>query len=178
MVDGVRGGRSTYGICFGLLSWRIDDGHANGTDLAGLGVALSLRYDDDEPRSPWTMVLYVDARGDDEQRKLLADIFLGELGGPHILKLPWVAKPRHLVDVRPARIELAADGKTVRVGDVASIRVSRLADDDHRVACGIPGYERAGNEYFADELRVRDDPFEWQLEGNCGYATTFDYRSE
>jgi hypothetical protein len=30
-------GRSTYGICFGLLGWRIDEGHAGGLDLAGLG---------------------------------------------------------------------------------------------------------------------------------------------
>ena len=178
MVDDVVGGRSTYGICFGLLGWRVDDGHADGTDLSGLGVALAVRYDDDEPGSPWTIVLYVDERGDDEQRKALAEILLGELGGPHILKLPWVRKPRHLIDVRPARIELAADGKSLRVGEVGSIRVSRPADEGHQVACGIPGYDRGGTEFYADELRVEDEPFEWQLEGNCAFATTFAYTSD
>jgi hypothetical protein len=178
MVDGVLGGRSTYGVCFGLLSWRIDEGHANGTDLAGMTAALAIRYDDDEPGSPWTVVLYVDERGSEDRQKLVADIFLGELGGPHVLKLPWVRKPRHLIDVRPAHIELARDGKTTQIGGIAAIRVSRIADDGHAVACGIPGYERVGNEYYADELRVQDDPFDWQLEGNCAYGTTFDYRSE
>ena len=69
-------------------------------------------------------------------------------------------------------------GKALHVGEVGAIRVSRLPDDGHRVACGIPGYERVGNEYFADELRVQDDPFDWTLEGNCAYATTFEYGSE
>ena len=177
MVDGVVGGRSTHGICFGLLGWRIDEGHADDVDLAGLGVALADRYDDDEPGSPWTIVLYVDERGSDEQRRLLADIFLGEHGGPHIVKLPWVRKPRDLVAVRPTRIELAEDGKVLRVGEVGSIRVSRQADPGHQVACGIPGYERAGHEYYADELHVEDDPFAWQLEGVCAFATTFEYTS-
>jgi len=178
MVDGVIGGRSTYGICFGLLGWRVDEGRADGVDLSGLGVALAIRYDDDEPGSPWTIVLYVDERGTDDQRGALADIILGERGGPHIVKLPWVRKPRNVVAVRSARVDLGPSGKTLQVGEVAAIRVSRLADDGHRVACGIPGYERVGNEYFADELRVQDDPFDWTLEGNCAYATTFEYGSE
>src|SRR5207247_8688852 len=112
-----------------LLSWRIDEGHADGVDLSALGVALACRYDDDEPGSPWTIVLYVDDRGTDEQRRALADIFLGERAGPHIVKLPWVRKPRHLVDVRPARVELEEDGRALRVGEGGLVRVSRSGDD-------------------------------------------------
>ena len=145
--------------------------------FARLGVALATRYDDDEPGSPWTIVLYVDERADERRRALLGDIFLGEAGGPHIAKLPWVRKPRHVVAVRPARVDLDPDGRVLRVGDVGSIRVSRLADVGHRVACGIPGYERGGHEYYADELRIEDDPFTWALEGNCAFATTFEYAS-
>ncbi len=178
MVDGIAGGRSTYGICFGLLGWRIDDGEADGVELSGLGVALACRYNDDEPGSPWSIVLYVDERGSNEQRGTLADIFLGERGGPHILKLPWVRKPRHVVAVRAASVDLDSAGKMLEVGEVGAIRVARLADDGHHVACGIPGYERVGNEYYADELRVQDDPFDWALEGNCAYATTFAYASD
>jgi len=178
MVDGIAGGRSTYGICFGLLGWRIDDGDADGVELSGLGEALACRYNDDEPGSPWSFVLYVDERGSNEQRGTLADIFLGERGGPHILKLPWVRKPRHVVAVRAASVDLDSAGKMLDVGEVGAIRVARLADDGHHVACGIPGYERVGNEYYADELRVQDDPFDWALEGNCAYATTFAYASD
>jgi hypothetical protein len=178
MVDGVQGGRSTYGTCFGLLGWRIDEGSADGLDVAGLGVALAVRYDDDEPGSPWQIVLYVDADGEAAQQDVLSDIFLGRRGGPHILKLPWVRKPSDLVAVRPARIELSDDGRKLRVGEVGSIAVSRRADAGRAVACGIPGYDRGGIEYYADELELADDPFRWRLEGNCAFATEFDYASE
>src|SRR4029077_11937126 len=48
-IDSVPGGRSTHGICTGVLSWMIEQGTAGGTDLAGMAVALATRYDDDEP---------------------------------------------------------------------------------------------------------------------------------
>ena len=179
MVDGVGGGgRSTYGICFGLLGWRIDEGDAPGLELGGLGVALAIRYDDDEPGSPWTIVLYVDERGDEEQQTALEQIFLGRRGGLHIVKLPWVRKPSEVVAVRPAQIDLDQSARSLRVGEVASIRASRRADDSRRVSCGIPGYERVGAEYYADELRVEDEPFSWELSGNCAFATDFEYASE
>ena len=159
----------------GVLSWLVRDGHADGVDLAGLAAAFVIRYDDDEPGSPWSFVVHVDERGTEEQRGALSDIFLGERGGPHIVKLPWVRKPRKLVEVRPARVDIVEDGRALQVGDVGLIRVSRQANDGHAVACGIPGYERVGSEYYADEARVQDEPFDWQLEGNCAYATTFEY---
>jgi Protein of unknown function (DUF1326) len=70
-VDGVAGGRSTHGVCMGVLSWLVDEGAADGIDLSGLPVALALRYSDDEPGSPWTWVLYLDARASQEQRAAL-----------------------------------------------------------------------------------------------------------
>ena len=81
-IDGVSGSRSTHGICLGVLTWLIEEGQAGGTDLAGLPVALALRYDDDEPGSPWTWILYLDERGSEEQRAALEAIFTGRLGGP------------------------------------------------------------------------------------------------
>ena len=48
-----QGGRSTYGVCLGALSWRIEDGRAGEVDLSGLDVVLASSYDDDEPGSPW-----------------------------------------------------------------------------------------------------------------------------
>ena len=111
MVDGIRGGRSTHGICYGVLAWLIEDGNVGGVDVSGLASALAVRYDDDEPGSPWTIVLHVDATGDEQQRAALADVFLGRLGGPHVGVLPWVRKASNLVDIRADRIELDAGGR-------------------------------------------------------------------
>ena len=60
-IDGVPGGRSTYGECLGVLSWVIERGHADDVSLDGLAVALATRYHDDEPGSPWSFVVYLDA---------------------------------------------------------------------------------------------------------------------
>jgi hypothetical protein len=175
MIGGVPGGRSTYGECFGLLGWHVDQGAAGALDLAGLNVALACRYDDDEPGSPWSLVLYVDQGGDGKQRAALEAIFLGAAGGERILRLPWVRKPRFVLDVRPSRIDF--DGESVRVEDRATIRATRRVETPDEVRCAIPGYEEAGHELFADELAVHDEPFDYALTGRCAYRSVFHYSS-
>jgi len=168
MIGGVPGGRSTYGICYGVLSWRIAEGHVGEVDVSGLNVALICRYDDDEEGSPWSIVLHIDAVGDDAQRGALEFVFLEGL-----TQLPWIRKERHVIAVRPSAIEI--DGTQVRIGDAVSVRATRRVETELPVACGIPGYDRAGYELYADELVVDDDPFAWELTGNCAYASDFDY---
>ena len=179
MIGGVPGGRSTYGVCYGVLSWRIDEGLVGDTDVSGLAAALVVSYDDDEPGSPWTILLHVDARGDARQQAALTSVLLGDLGGPHVSKLPWVKKARHLVGVRPSTIELVPDGAGYRlnVGSSVTACATRPVETELPVACVIPGYDRVGRELYADELTVDDAPFEWELSGNCAYATDFDYAS-
>jgi hypothetical protein len=179
MVGAVAGGRSTYGLCFGVLSWLVEDGFAGDTDLTGLAVALVCRYDDDEPGSPWQIVLHVDASGDERQREALADVFLGRRGGEGILRLPWVRKASHVLAVRSSRIEIEHErgAHRLEVGDAVTLRASRPVETDERVACGIPGYHLPGTELYAEELAVDDDPFSWQLEGNCAFVSRFDYAS-
>jgi hypothetical protein len=180
MIDGVRGGRSTYGICFGALSWQVESGYAGNTRLDGLNAALICRYDDDEPGSPWSIVLHVDGRGDELQRSALADILLGRVGGGLILALPWVRKPSHVIAVRasPVQISHGASGHELRVGTAVTMRASRPVATGEDVRCVIPGYHRPGAELYADELTVRDEPFEWELAGNCAFVSEFAYSSD
>ena len=179
MVSGRKGGRSTHGICFGVLSWLVEDGHAGGVDLSGLAAAFVIRYDDDEPGSPWTFVVHVDERGSEEQRQALAAILTGELGGEAVLRLPWVSKPSRLVDVRASAIEIenGVSGHLLRVGRAVRLAATRPFETDEIVACGIPGYANPGTELVADELVVDDDPFAWELSGNCAFASPFEYSS-
>ena len=180
MVGGVRGGRSTYGVCYGALSWLIAEGRAGETDLSGLAVALAFWYDDDEPGSPWRLVLYVDERGDGGQREALAAIFLGRLGGERILKLPWVRKPSELLDERASAIEIrhGGDDHELRVGSAVRLRASRPVETEEAVACGIPGYDRPGTELYADKLSAGGDPFRWELAGTCAFVSDFAYASD
>jgi len=170
MVGGVPGGRSTYGICYGVLSWLIHEGSVGGVDVSGLAAVLVCRYNDDESGSPWTIALHVDRRGDDAQRAALEQLFLTELRN-----LPWIRKERHLIGVRVSDIEI--DGPRVRVGSTISVRATRPVETDVPVACGIPGYDRVGRELYADEFAVAEEPFTWELTGNCAYESDFDYAS-
>jgi hypothetical protein len=179
MADGIPGGRSTYGICYGALAWLVEEGHVDGLDLSGLKVVLVVRYDDDELGSPWSIVLHVDADADERQRAALSDVFLGKLGGPRVGVLPWVRKARHVLDVRVSAIELDPDGDGYRlsVGEAVRLRATKPFESEAVVRCGIPGYDEPGRELVAEELVVSDEPFEYELTGNCAFASRFAYAS-
>jgi hypothetical protein len=175
-IDGVAGGRSTHWVCLGVLSWLIEEGSA-GADLSGLPVALALRYSDDEPGSPWTWVLYLEARATGEQRAALEGIFTGRLGGDAESHFPWVWKSRELVAVRPVEIEVEHTRRRqrLRIRDRVSVRIRDRYAGSEAVTCVIPGHERTGEELVADELVVEDGTLAFSYRGVCGYGSTFDY---
>ncbi len=180
MVGGRPGGRSTYGECFGVLSWRIDDGFVGAVPLAGLNAALVIRYDDDEPGSPWRFNVHIDERGDELQQAALADLLTGQLGGESVLGLPWLRKPSELLDVKASRIEIDHDGAEheLRIGGTVELRASRPVETSEVVSCVIPGHHHPGTELYTDTFVVDDGPFEWELSDRCAFVTDFEYRSD
>lgn len=175
-IDGAPGGRSTHGVCTGVLAWLIEHGHVDGTELAGLAVALAFRYDD-EPNSPWTWILYLDAQATDEQRAGIEAIFTGRLGGDALVHFPWAWKQSELVAVRPVTIDVdhTRRRQRLRIRDRVSVRIRGAYAGAGTVTCGIPGHDREGEELVADELLVEDPPLELSYRGTCGYSSTFDY---
>jgi hypothetical protein len=175
-IDGVGGGRSTHGICMGALSWLIEEGAADGVALDGLAVAIASCYSDDEPGSPWTWIVYLDARASDEQRAMLEQIFTGRLGGDAERHFPWAWKPSNLVAVRAVEIDVDHTRRRqwLRIRDRVSVRIRDRYDGGEAVSCVIPGHERAGEELVADELVVDDPGLAFSYRGVCGYGSTFD----
>ena len=176
-INGVPGGRSTHGECLGLLSWVIADGAADGVSLDGLAVAVASRYHDDEPGSPWSFVLYVDEHADTGQRSALESIYTGRLGGDALKHFPWAWKEATCLAVRQVPIEVSHEPRRqwLRIRDRVSVRIRDRYAGPETVTCVIPGHERTGEELVADELRVDDEPLRFELEGNCGYGSSFDY---
>lgn len=176
-INGIPGGRSTHGVCLGVLSWVIEDGRADEVDLSGLPVAMATRYSDDEPGSPWTWILYIDHRADERQRVALEAIFSGHLGGDALTHFPWARKRSELVAVRPVEIEVDHTRRRqwLRIRDRVSVRIRDRYAGDETVTCGIPGHDRSGEELVADELVVEDGELEFAFRGVCGFGTTFDY---
>jgi hypothetical protein len=179
-IGGRTGGRSTYGVCMGALSWAVTAGRAGDLDLSGLGAVLALRYDDDEPGSPWTFFLYVDDRGDARQREALALIFTGRLGGTPHKQFPWVWKASHMVGWRPVPIEIEHTPRRgrFRAGEHVTMRVREPVADQEPVTCVIPGHDRSGTEHYAELLRVDEPPLSFEVSGKCAYQSTFRYSSE
>ncbi|MFL5824353.1 MAG: DUF1326 domain-containing protein [Solirubrobacteraceae bacterium] len=179
-IGGVAGGRSTHGVCLGVLSWLIEEGTAEGTDLSGLAVAIASRYSDDEPGSPWTWLLYLDSRASDDQQAALEQIFTGRLGGDAKRHFPWAWKPSELIAVRPVEIEVdhTRRRQRLRIRELVSVRIRDSFHSQETVTCVIPGHDREGEELVADELVVEDTGLGFSYRGVCGYGSTFDYAGE
>jgi hypothetical protein len=176
-INGVPGGRSTHGVCMGVLSWLVEEGGADGVDLSGLPVALACRYSDDEPGSPWTWVLYLDARASEAQAAALEGIFTGDRGGDAERHFPWAWKASERAAVRSAEITVEHNPRRqrLRIRDHISVRIRGRYEGKETVTCVIPGHERAGEELVTDELVVDDEKLSFQYRGTCGYASTFEY---
>ncbi len=176
-IDGVPGGRSTHGVCTGVLTWMIEQGEVDGGDLAGIPVAMAISYDDDESGSPWTWILYLDEGARPEQRAALEGIYTGRLGGDATVHFPWAWKESTLVAVRPVGIEVDHTRRRqwLRIRDRVSVRIRDAWSGDETVTCVISGHDRAGDELIADELVLEDGPLAISYRGNCGYGSSFDY---
>jgi hypothetical protein len=176
-IDGVAGGRSTWGECLGVLTWAIEEGRADGVSLDGLAVALATRYHDDEPGSPWSYLMYLDARADTAQRDALEGIYSGRLGGDALKHFPWAWKDAEQLAVRQVEIAVshAPRRQWLRIRDHVTVRIRDAWDGPESVTCVIPGHERSGEELIANELRVRDGDLRFEFRGNCGYSAPFDY---
>ena len=178
-IGGVPGGRSTHGICMGVLSWFVEEGRADDIDLAQTAVAIVCRYDDDEPGSPWTVSLHIDDRASAAVQAVLSDIFLGRRGGTLVANLPWNRKPRIVSSSQASRIELdhVSERRWLRVADRVQLRVSRPVEAQPTVTCVIPGHHQPGTEHYADVLAVHD-VFDDEFVGNCAFSSRFSYSSD
>jgi hypothetical protein len=177
-IGGRRGGRSTFGVCEFVLSWWIEEGAAAGLDLGGLKAVMVGSYGDDEPGSPWRVVLYLDERAGADQLVALEAILLGRSGGTAFGN--FASKILEVHAVRQAAIELDHRRGRERIGVGAAVEVvggERVATDE-TVSCSIPGHDHPGEEVYADLIRVAESPLVFEVERRTGFATDFDYRSD
>jgi len=178
-VRGAPGGASTFGECYGALSWHIHDGSADGVELSDTLVVLTLRYfDAEQPSTKWEVVLYIDDRADEAQAAALASIFLGRAGGTVAAQYGPAIGDVHAVRRARISIEHTAPRKRIDVAGYIRLEAEELASAVGEVACGIPGLDRPGTELFNDVARSDDPALRWEVVGRgASFATDFDYRS-
>jgi hypothetical protein len=163
----------------GALSWLVERGHAGDVDLSGRRIVLALRYEDDEPGSPWSFFLYLDEDGDERQRDALSQIFLGRLGGTPERQFPWVWKASDLLGVLavPIEIDHTPGRGWFRAGRSVSVRIRAPVEQKAAVTCVIPGHDRSGREVHADLIEVAQNGLDFSFEAVCGYESDFAYSS-
>lgn len=176
-VGEVPGGRSTYGVCDFALGWTIERGHADGIDLAGLEVVMAGSYDDDEPGSPWRVILYVDERATDAQHEALEAIYLGRAGGSTLENFARMIGEVHTVHRAAISIEHTPDRRSIAAGGWVTVRERAPVETTEIVSCGIPGHDHPGTEVVAETLMVDDGPLRFEVSGRCGFASVFTYSS-
>jgi len=180
-VGGRPGGPSSFGECFGALSWQVEQGHADHFDLSDLRTVLSIRYFDNvQPSTPWEVVLYVDERADDDQHRALADIFLGRAGGSVAQLYGPAIGEVHAVRRARITLEHATPRKRIDVLGHLTVEAEGEASAPGDVRCGIPGFDHPGTELHGDVLISADPVMRWEVRGrrNASFATDFDYRSD
>jgi hypothetical protein len=179
-VHGQPGGPSTFGECFGALSWNVDEDHADGIDLSGLAVVMTMRYFDNvEPTTSWEVVLYVDERATEPQHAALADIFLGRAGGTVADLYGPAIGTVHAVRAARITLEHVAPRKRIGVVGYVSLEGEGAASAANDVQCGIPGFDHPGTELFGDGLSATDPVLRFEVRGkrSASFFTDFDYRS-
>jgi hypothetical protein len=135
-------------------------------------------WDEDEPGAPWRVGVYVDSGASDEQRELLGRIVTGrERGSP---RKQYGRAISEVLFVAPAAIEIGDDSgrQHILVDSHVEVRARGRYDTSSTVSCGVPGHDRAGYEVWMDVLHVGRAPSEFRYEGRCGFAASFDCRSD
>jgi hypothetical protein len=176
-MDGGEGGSSTHGVCDFALSWWVESGHYEDERLDGLTTVMVGSYVDKPKWTPWEVALLVDERASPAAQAALADIFLGRAGGTPMANFTTAIGT--VKSIRPANIRLDhhRGQQRIEVDAAVAVEAGDPAAPDGSVSCGIPGHDRPGTEVHANVLAVEEAGFKFRYSGVCGFATSFDYRS-
>jgi len=113
---------ATYDFCRVTLVFSVRRGDIDGTDIAGLKVAMIADTPKVMTEGNWRMGVFVDEQATDEQFDKLVQVFTGQLGGPMGALAPLVGE---VLGVERAAINVDDDGlrHSVRVGDVIDFEI-------------------------------------------------------
>lgn len=169
----------TSGECTAIVGWHIDSGEHEGTDLAGLNVALAVDSPGTMHEVPWNVALYLDDRATEAQAGALGAIFSGAAGGHPAVLASHIGE---VLGVASAPITFEADGdsRAMRIGDVGEVKITAVAGqggapvtlENHPLAIA-PGQTAVVSR--SEYLRMTDHGYEWELSGRTGIFSPFAY---
>lgn len=169
------------GTCDGVLSWHIDEGSSNGTDLSGRTITILTHIPGNILKGNWRVVVYIDDGATDEQQQALIDIWTGKLGGP-IADLAQLVGEVVAVERQPVLFQVEGKGVAGRLAIGSAVEAelepftgatgepSALHDSIFTTIPGSPAYVGKATSYKVD---AADHGFEIDLEGHNAVSGRF-----
>ena len=177
-VDGASGSRATYRYCQFAIGWTVAEGHHGDLDLAGRQVVMVGYWDEDERGTPWRVGVYVDEGASGAECDLLAGIVTGRQGGSPARQYAGAISQVLFVEPAAINIDHAPGPPRIEVRGHVEARAAARFETDSIVSCGVPGHDREGYEVVMQLLQVSGGDLDFAFERRCGFAASFDYRSD
>ena len=164
---------ATYDYCRVTLVFDIAEGEIEGTDVAGVKLALVADTPKVMTDGNWRLGMFVDDGASDEQMEKLSAVFAGQKGGPMAGLAPLVGE---VLGVERAPIEVVEDGlrHSVRIGEAVDFEVEDIVP--FGIETGEPArlvgvFHPVGSELTAAEAtRSSISAFGIEYEGKTGLS--------
>ena len=165
---------ATYDYCRVTFVFDITEGDVDGTDIAGLKVALIADTPKVMTEGNWKLGVFIDERASEEQGEKLVQVFSGQIGGPMAGLTPLVGE---ILGVERARIDMEHDGlrHSLRVGDAIDFEIEDIVP--FGVETGEPVkltgmFHPAGSTFnVAEAKRSKINAFGIEYEGKTGLSS-------
>jgi hypothetical protein len=166
---------ATYDYCRVTLVFNIREGEVDGTDIAGVKVAVIADTPKVMTEGNWRLGIFVDESASDEQADKVVKVFTGQLGGPMAGLAPLVGE---MLGVERVPIEIQDDGvrHSVRIGDEIDFEIEDIVP--FGVETGEPVrfqgmfHPVASDLTIAEAKRSRINAFGIEYEGRTGLSTS------
>jgi hypothetical protein len=116
----------TRGFCEGMVAWRINRGQYGDVDLAGIGMAMAVRWPKAIHEGNGVTSVFIDEKATAAQRDALLEIASGNAGGlPFEILVTTFAK---INDPEFVRIDFKMNGRnsSVKVGDAIEVALEPI----------------------------------------------------
>lgn len=138
-----------FGTCDAIVAYSLKKGTVDGTDVAGLSLALMCHIPGNILKGNWRVAVYVDERATKQQEEALLNVWTGKLGGP-VADLAKLVGEVVAVQRAPITFNVKEGQGVLKIGSVAEAvmdpykgpgdRVTTLNDSVFSTIPGSPAY--------------------------------------
>jgi hypothetical protein len=168
---------ATYDYCRVVLVFHIREGEVEGTDVAGVKLAVIADTPKVMTEGNWRLGMFVDSETDEQADKVSA-VFGGQLGGPMAGLAPLIGE---VLGIERAPIEIREEGlsHSVRIGDAIDFEIEDIVP--FGIETGEPVrlvgvFHPVGSELTAAEAkRSSINAFGIEYEGKTGLSSEFSW---